>query len=24
VLYEPSLREAQDRLEEWVRDPVYR
>ena len=23
VLYEPSLRDAAERLEEWVRDPVY-
>ncbi|HEX7254633.1 MAG TPA: histidine phosphatase family protein [Gaiellaceae bacterium] len=24
ILYEPSLREAAERIEEWVRDPVYR
>jgi probable phosphoglycerate mutase len=24
VLYEPSLRETAQRVEEWVRDPVYR
>ena len=23
ILYEPSLREAVERIEEWVRDPVY-
>src|SRR5215207_1689885 len=23
ILYEPSLREAADRIEEWVQDPVY-
>jgi broad specificity phosphatase PhoE len=23
ILYEPSLREAAERIEEWVRDPVY-
>ena len=23
VLYEPSLREAVERIEDWVRDPVY-
>jgi broad specificity phosphatase PhoE len=24
ILYEPSLRDAAERIEDWVRDPVYR